>query len=265
MSRRLASSFSVFATAFALFFWARSAEAAITIDPSYTNVTPGGTTTFHASGGSGDYTWSMAANPSGGHVEAGGVYHAGLFPLVDDKVLVTDSLGETATATVGVTYFETLVVQQPTGTVPPGGSRPIEASGGVPPYAYSYVSNASGGSLATAGTYTAGRRGRVVDVVRITDTVGQVVTAVFSVGPSMTITPGSAKLAPRASVDFDAIGGDGGELVWSIAQNKSGGTIDPATGLYQAGANSHVADIVRAEDSLGNLAEVSISVGGGVA
>lgn len=244
---------------------ARAAEAAIAIDPAYATAEPGGVLTFHATGGSGGYQWSMAQNPSGGSVDASGVYHAGLFPLVDDQVKVTDSAGESATATIGVTYWAALVVRQPTGTMPPRASRPLDVSGGVPPYQFSYVSNASGGAVSSAGLFTAGSRGKVVDVVRITDSVGQSATAVFSVGEGLSITPASAKVAPHASLELSASGGDGTKPRWSFTANRSNGSLDAATGSYRAGPTAHTADIVRAEDALGNRAEVGISVGDGVA
>jgi hypothetical protein len=244
---------------------ARLAEAAVTIEPSVASSVPGGIVQFQANGGAGGYQWSVAVNRSGGYVEPNGTYHAGMTPLVEDQVRVTDSHGETATASVAVTFWESLVVRQPTGTTPPRSSKQISVSGGLRPYGFSFVSNASGGIVSSSGVYTAGRRGKVIDVVRVNDAVGQVVNAVFSVGAGLTITPSSAKIAPRDKVDFDASGGDGFPPVWSISQNKSGGSIDKVTGLYEAGPNTHAADIVRAQDSLGNIAEASVSIGGGVA
>lgn len=238
---------------------------ALSIDPPAATVAPGGLVVFQASGGSGEYSWSMHDSRSDGWIEPNGTYHAGLSPLVQDQVRVTDSFGTSATATIDVTYWEALVIQSPGGTLPPRGSRQIQAAGGVPPYEFSFVSNASVGSVSGSGFYQAGRKGKVIDVVRVTDAVGQTATVTFSISSGISVTPGTGKVPPHGRIDFDASGGSGTAFTWSIVENESGGTIDSATGAYQAGVGTHCADLVRAQDSLGNTAEVSVSVGDGVA
>lgn len=237
----------------------------LTIDPPAATSAPGGLVAFHASGGSGDYSWSMQDSRSGGWIEPNGTYHAGWSPLVQDRVRVTDSLGGSATATVDVGYWEALVIQSPGGTHPPRASRQIHAAGGVPPYTFSFVSNASVGSVSSSGFYQAGRKGNVLDVVRVTDAVAQTATITFSISAGISVTPATGKVPPRGQIAFDASGGSGEGFTWTLVHDESGGTIDPATGVYRAGVGTHSADLVRAQDSLGNTAEVSVSVGGGVA
>lgn len=80
------------------------APGALSISPATATVSPGGAVGFTASGGSGTgYVWSLAVNASGGSITAAGVYTAGTKGNVSDTVEVTDSLGNTATATVAVT------------------------------------------------------------------------------------------------------------------------------------------------------------------
>ncbi len=238
----------------------------LAIDPAATSSAPGGVVVFHATGGSGSgYAWSMEDNPSGGWVEANGTYHAGLFPLVQDRVRVTDGAGHSATATIDVTYWEPLVVTPTGATLPPGGSRQVDAAGGIAPYSFSFISNASVGSVSNNGLYQAGRKGAVLDVVRVTDAVGQTASVTFSITAGITVTPAMGKVVPRGEIEFAATGGSGTAYAWSIVENLSGGSIDATTGAYHAGAGTHCVDVVRAEDSLGNTADVSVSVGGGVA
>lgn len=75
----------------------------IILSPVTWSLATGGTKTFTPTGGHGPYTFSMAANPSGGSVNSStGFYTAGGTPATD-IVQVTDSLANTATATVTVT------------------------------------------------------------------------------------------------------------------------------------------------------------------
>jgi MYXO-CTERM domain-containing protein len=80
-----------------------SVGAGITITPGSVTVQPHALQSFHAAGGSGSaFVWSMQASPSGGTIDPhGGIYSAGANGGAD-VVLVTDSLGNTATATVTV-------------------------------------------------------------------------------------------------------------------------------------------------------------------
>ena len=63
-----------------------------------------GTVASSAIGGNGAYVYSISVNNSGGSINSStGAYTAGLTGSVADTVLVTDALGNTATATVNVT------------------------------------------------------------------------------------------------------------------------------------------------------------------
>ncbi len=73
-----------------------------------------------------------------------------------------------------------------------------------------------------------------------------------------TITPAAASVATGGTVDFDAIGGAGGN-VFSIETNTSGGSIDSSTGAYTAGGTAGM-DVVRLTDTDGNFAEATVTV-----
>ncbi|HET9155948.1 MAG TPA: hypothetical protein VFN91_04730, partial [Myxococcaceae bacterium] len=51
---------------------------------------------------------------------------------------------------------------------------------------------------------------------------------------------------------------------WSLSTNASGGSINSGSGAYTAGATPNVTDVVRVQDSLGNVATRNVAVGAGV-
>ncbi len=82
-----------------------SVGGGLAINPPSPQVAPLGSVPFSVVGGSGtNYTWALAANASGGSIEAlAGTYTAGRTDNVADTVQVTDSLGNVATVVVTVT------------------------------------------------------------------------------------------------------------------------------------------------------------------
>jgi MYXO-CTERM domain-containing protein len=77
--------------------------AGVSINPTTATLAPNATATFAAAGGSGKgYTWSVAANASGGNITSAGVYTAGATGNATDTVQLVDSLGNSATATITV-------------------------------------------------------------------------------------------------------------------------------------------------------------------
>ncbi|MGA2451469.1 MAG: hypothetical protein ABTD50_22665 [Polyangiaceae bacterium] len=148
--------------------------ADLAISPASATLAPRATQAFAASGGSASgYVWSMAAAPSGGTVTSSGLYTAGPAPNVVDQVQVTDSLLNVATANVTVTA--SLSIAPPGITLAPGNVQQFIASGGSPPYSWSLVANASGGTVSSSGLYTSGPTvGN--DTVRVADSVGSAFT-----------------------------------------------------------------------------------------
>ncbi|MFZ5440271.1 MAG: kelch repeat-containing protein [Myxococcota bacterium] len=237
--------------------------AGVSVSPASASVVPRGARTFSASGGSGTgFTWSFATNNSGGTLNATtGAYTAGATPSVQDTVRVTDSLGNTATATVSVGAGVSLTPAS--ASVPPLGSRTFTASGGSGTgYTWSLSTNASGGAVTQSGGYTAGAT-EGVDVVQVVDSLGNTATASVNVTGALGITPGAVPVAPRGSVTFTASGGSGTGYTWELLTNNSGGGIT-AAGVYTAGPTPQVQDTVRVTDSLGARALATITVGAGV-
>jgi hypothetical protein len=233
---------------------------ALTISPASVSIVRGASQTFYGSGGSGTgFRWSLLTNSSGATLTAYGVYTAGSTDGVRDVVGATDSLGNSATATVDVGTTTPVVVSPSQVTVARLASRTFTASGGSGIYAWALSTNASGGSMSAAGVYTAGATGGVTDEVRVTDSVGRSATAVVTVLPPLAISPSSVSLAPRTLQTFTASGGSGAGYAWSLQPNLSGGSVS-ASGVYTAGATGGVTDVVRLTDSAGDAAMAEVKV-----
>jgi hypothetical protein len=238
----------------------------VAITPSAPSTPPRGGITFGATGGSNSgYLWSAVSLPSGGSITAAGVYVAGSTGNVSDVVRVTDSLGNTAQATIAVGAGLAI---SPTGphSTPPRGTVAFGVSGGSGTgYSWAVTTNGSGtATINAAGLYRAGNGASTTDVVTVTDSLGNSASASIGVGAGLTASPASANVAPRGSVDFDVSGGSGTGFVWAFVTNASGATLNVGTGLYTAGSVGSTTDVVRATDSLGNTIVVQITVRPGV-
>ena len=240
---------------------------ALGISPSTVTVSPKGSKTFTAYGGSGSgYTYSFTTNASGGTINSStGAYTAGSTPNVVDIVEVTDSNSSTATAKVTVGAGVSISPSSPTPA--PKGAVSFTASGGSGTgFAWSFTTNASGGSInSSTGAYTAGATGSVTDVVHVADSLGN--------------TSGRQREGRRWRFDHARItvlaSERHGELqrerrerdrLHVDAHDERLGRLDQrSNGLYTAGSTGNALDTVSVKDSLGNTASVVVSVGAGVA
>lgn len=240
--------------------------AGVSISPSNPTVAPRAPQAFSAMGGSGTgFTWALITNNSGATFDGGPQgYVAGVTPSVSDTLRVTDSLGNTATATISV--GAALTVSPPSVSVVPRQARTFVAVNGVGPFTWSPATTPSGGSVSGlpdgGGAYAAGAMGGVTDTVRVTDAVGNMATATVTVGPGVSLSPSSGSVPPRGQLVFTAQGGSDAGFVWSMA-SSAGGSVDDA-GLYRAAPTGNVVEAVRVTDSLGNIATAAITVAGGV-
>ena len=239
--------------------------ARLVLMSSTSPVPPRGSTTFTTTGGSGTgLNFAVTTNRSGSSIDAGGHYTAGQNDSVTDVVTVTDSFGNSATASIVVGPGVDLLPHAP--QVAPRGALSFAASGGSgQSFVYSLRTNASGATLnASTGAYRAGAMTRVTDVVAATDALGNVAVSNVTVGDGVTVSPQSPAVPPRGSLTLTASGGSGTGFVFTLTTNGSGGALDMTTGAYVAGATPRTTDLVTVTDSLGNVATTSISVGGGV-
>ena len=239
--------------------------AGLMVTPALSSVAPRAIVMLNASGGSGrGYAFTLTTNGSGGTVEAdSGRYMAGSTGNVTDVVTVTDSLGNTGTATIQVGTGITLAAASL--TVPPRGSTTLTATGGSGSYVFTVRFNGSGANVsATSGAYTAGPIPFTTDLIEVADALGNTADLYIATGPGVSLTPGMPALPPGGVQMFTAQGGSGTGYTFALTVNGSGGAIDPNTGLYTAGSQADAFDVVTVTDSLGNTFSLGISVGNGV-
>src|SRR5262249_8991665 len=120
---------------------------------------------------------------SGGSISATtGAYQAGATGGVTDVVLLTDSTGGIATASVAVGPSITISPASP--QVHPGESVSFTATGGSGAGdAWSLADDASGASLSADGAYVAGKTAGVTDQVAVVDSLGNRATTSVVVTP----------------------------------------------------------------------------------
>jgi streptogramin lyase len=144
-------------------------------------------------------------------------------------------------------------------TVEPGLQSAFTASGGTPPYSWALSTNGSGGSISSAGLYTAGPTGSVTDTVTVTDSLGRFASSTVTVPTRLAIAfpGGNASIAAGGQVTLTASGGTG-PYVWTMTSSGSGGSVTWG-GIYLAGAGVGT-DTITVTDANGATATVTITV-----
>jgi LruC domain-containing protein len=269
----------------------------VTVSPASENIFARGAIYFTASGGTGNYTWSVVGN---GTIGASGNYIAGSTIGATDTVQVQDDNGLTATATVTVTSEEPTITVTANSTEPgcmnviAENSTPGVGFGGpVPVCTVSEGSSVtltivvtgdngpvdwfvSGPIIAPApnsdGTYTltpdllttTGPSGNFVQIY-LDDIFkqGNLILGALSIVVQLpiAISPVTATVAPGTTQSFTATGGSG-TYTFNVS-GPSGGSIDPATGLYTAGSSCTLADChdtVEVADDAGHSAVADVHV-----
>ena len=205
--------------------------AALLLTPTAPQVAPREATTFTATGGSGEYQFSLLTNASGASIDqVSGAYVAGATPNVVDRVKVVDRLGNQAQ--VDVSVGAGLSIRPQTLALPAGGTTTFAVSGGSGAgYAWSLAPNASGGSIdPNAGAYVAGDRGGE-DGVQVTDSFGNLATATVTVTALPALTPGAdAGSDAGATAALPSVGDSG-----CTCHTSSGVTAPDAGGALLAG------------------------------
>ena len=236
-------------------------DPGLAISPAAPEVIALGSLQLSASGGSGSgYTWafSRGGNISGGSLTAAGLFTAGAGGGAIDSVQVTDGAGNSAV--FGVSIDPSFVFSPASLATFAQGSIAFSATGGSGKgYAWSMAAAPSGGSITSAGVYSAGATSGVTDTVRITDSLGASAQAQVAVEPAISVLPQAASVAAGGKLAFSATGGSGSGYAWTFASNHSGGAITPA-GAYTAGLTSGVTDTLRVTDSAGLSAQRDLSV-----
>ncbi|MBL8918464.1 MAG: hypothetical protein JNJ54_06355 [Myxococcaceae bacterium] len=240
----------------------------VSITPATVAVPPGGSQVFGADGGSRAFTFSLLFNNSDGGL-TGSAYTAGSVGNTTDAVRVTDTLGNTATATI--TVGPGVSVAPASVMLPPRGRQQFTASGGTDAgFAWSLSPSGSSGTVSATGSYQAGAVGNSTDVVVARDNLGNVGAATVSVGPGISVSPSSPTTAPRATITFTAMGGSNLGFMYGLVSTQSDASITDA-GVYTAGpgrlqGDGGIFDIdtVRVVDSLGNTLDFTVEVTNGL-
>jgi hypothetical protein len=79
---------------------------------------------------------------------------------------------------------------------------------------------------------------------------------------ALTISPPTSFATPNGRRNFSASGGTP-PYVYSISSNRSGGSVDPATGIYLAGPRGLVPDQVTVTDSVASTSTALVTVSAG--
>src|SRR5665213_205821 len=225
----------------------------VSIAPTADTVSVGGTHTFAGVNGTTPYVFSITVNNSGGSINIStGVYTAGPVAGTSDTVQVRDYEGGTATATVTIPPF---TISPTSVTLTPLGTQTFTTANGAAPVAFSFDTNASGGTInPSTGAYVAGRTGSVTDYVLAQDVDFNGAIAAVTVTAGVSISPTTASMAPGGTQTFSASGGTGTGFVFSFVTNNSGGSINSSTGAYIAGPHAGSPDLITVTDSVGNVA-----------
>jgi V8-like Glu-specific endopeptidase len=240
-------------------------SAALALTPAATTVAPRGSVVLAAAGGVLPYAFTLETNASQATLSANS-YTAGSLGEVTDIVRVTDANGAEARSMIKVTA--TLTINPPFPSAPVLGSLRFNATGGSGTgYVWGLDKNESGAQLSAAGDYVAGAQAKTTDVVRVTDSLGNIKTATVIVGGALSIeSPLSAAapiVAPMQRLTLVGRGGSGKGYQWSLTNNRSGGSVD-ASGVYVAGKVGSTADEVALQDDAGARATLTLNVGPGV-
>lgn len=231
------------------------ALATITLTPNPVTMYVGATQQFTAVGK--DVTgnvvpltpvWSVVAN--GGTIDAAGKFTAGSTPGTYSNTVkvVSGSISSTATVVVTAGPLATITVTPTPASMVISATQQFSAvgkdiGGNVVPISPTWTIVAGGGTVSTAGLFTAGTlTGTYTNTVRASSAgIAGFATVIITSGPlaSITVTPNPVSVQSGNTQQFIAVGKDGsGNVflitpVWSVI--NGGGTIGSNSGLFTAG------------------------------
>jgi len=242
----------------------RETSTAFDISPSPVSLTPGQSVTF-----SGVITWddgsqsspAIAWTATGGSISSLGRYVAGSVAgnfRVIGKV-VGGKRADTVQVTIQAPAIASVSVTPVAATLAPGGSVRFQASGldvlgNVRSVSVNW--SATGGTINSTGSYTAGSTAGTYRVIGQVPGGGPADTSVVTItggAPSLvsvSLTPASASVPSGTTKQFavSAQWSDGSTAVPPVTWSATGGTITSA-GLYTAGASTGAFRVIAAHSS----------------
>ncbi|KHD89396.1 MAG: hypothetical protein OM95_03220 [Bdellovibrio sp. ArHS] len=218
----------------------------LTISPASKTLVINGTTTFVAAGGLPPYSYSMGVGNAGTVGLTTGAYQA---PAVaaSESVIVTDSLGNTATANVTVKLTLKISASKTKFYI----NTPITFTGvdGIPPYTYSLVMGA--GTLdSTTGAFSTTSIG--IKRIRVTDSSGA--SALSMVTAYNPLTASSFNVAINSDITFIP---SGGIPPYTATVVSGGGSV---SALNYTAPNALGTAILNVTDAEGNSVNVTANI-----
>jgi hypothetical protein len=209
---------------------------------------------------------------TGGTITAGGLYTAGT-TAGSYRVISTLSGGtmaDTGTVTVTAPTLQQVVLTPSSTTLLAGTLKQFSASGRLTDGSVSTVSvtyNATGGTITTAGLYTAGTSAGTYRVIAtqsggtLADTSAVTVTAATLT--SVIVLPATATVASGTTKQFTVSGtlNNGATTTPAVTYSATGGTISSG-GLYTAGSSAGAFRVVAVQQggTLADTAAVTVTV-----
>jgi hypothetical protein len=216
----------------------------VTVSPSSATVAVGGTKQFTATvanAANTAVTWSVQEGAAGGTVSAAGLYTApatpGTYHVVATSVQDPTKSGS---ATVTVQPPVTISITPTEAWVQPNGTRTFTATASTGGVNYFVVQGSSGGSITSAGVYTAPATPGDYQVRASAQADGtKTATALVHVQPLVvTVLPSTATVQTGTTLQLSATvtGNPNTTVQWSVTEGAAGGSVD-AAGLYTAPAS----------------------------
>ncbi len=229
-------------------------NAALAISPTSQTTLINSVISFSATGGVAPYTFAVASG-TGTINSATGSYTA---PPANGNatVQVTDSYGNTATATIIITSVMSL---SPTAvTLAVNNTQSFTVSGGTGPYTFSLVSG-TGGINSSTGLYAAPAASGSA-VVRVTDNLGATDTANITINAALAISPVTQTMGINGTLNFSSTGG---VVPYAYSIFSGSGSVNASSGLFTAPASPGTT-VVRVTDSYGNTSNSTVTVTSGL-
>ncbi len=221
-------------------------SAALSLSPDLANLEVNKSLPFVAAGGVG--TYRFMASTGARDIDTSGVYR----PIKSGTatITVTDEANHSVTATVNV--YDSLSISPEQKDLMVGNKSNFTIIGGLP------ILNvrAARGSIDNNGNYTApSELGDGKDIITVTDSDNNTVTANISIKSALIIKPSPVSLAVNRTKKFEYEGGVGPNYTFT-ADN---GTVSLISGDYMAPSNPGTAK-VTVTDSMGNTATADVTI-----
>jgi parallel beta-helix repeat protein len=248
------------------------------VSPASATVTAGTQRTFVAQGILADSSVTSVAatwSATGGSIAAGGTYTAGATPGTYEVTATDEAAGLADTVAVIISAaqptLQAVVLTPSTTSLQTGGSKTFTAVGRMSDSSTATIPvryTATGGTISSSGTYTAGTTPGTYRVVAadssgsLADTASVTIVTPTPTLTAVVLTPTNVSLQAGASQQFAASGkySDGSTGQVTVTYGATGGTVS-TSGLYQAGQSAGTYRVVATQSggTLADTAQVTIT------